>query len=657
MFILPLLAGIPLYRLFRTWDTPIPAFVRAAVCWGVLLLLLTELLSLIHAVSALGIAAGWGAVIVLASVALFRRPLSLGPPGGAPALALWVTVPAVLTLAVTLVIALVAPPNSTDSMTYHLARVAGWMQRSSVEPYATSTIRQTFMPPWAEYAILHFQLLAGGSDRLASLIQWLAFAGCLIVGSGIAGQLGGTGHERGLALLFLVSLPMVVVQASSTQSDLVTAFWCAVFAWAVLAAAREAGSDTLLLPAAALGLAVATKGTALVVCAPFGVWWLASRVRARGARRAAVDALALGAIVVLLNGPTFARNVRLFHHPLGPAQQRAALANAAHGPGALASNLLRNATLHLATPSQPWNDALGRIVERVHRLAGLDPQDPRTTWHENQFEVRILRTKESRTGNPLHFVLVVAGLLVMCARPAPRPQRRYAVAVVAGAVLFCWAFRWQQWHSRLHTPLFVLAGPLVAVTLGAVLSNRLKTVLGLTLWAASLPWLLANETRPLVPIRTFTQSPGIFQTSRAHQYFTEDPGIEKSYRRVVADLVAAGCRRLGVAGGEKTGVYPLVQLARARGITLALEYVSVENETRILEDTVPACALLVEEHPADWQPTSPYEPFTLRWRDDRVGLWLAAGRPPPPPRPTGPARSPGSDSAGVPARDSQAPSR
>ncbi|MGH2373610.1 MAG: ArnT family glycosyltransferase [Gemmatimonadales bacterium] len=622
MPILPILSAYLLFRLFRKRRPRGEAALQAAAIWGVLLLCMTEVLSAFHALDVVGIAGGWVLMIALLA-AMLRRPARPTAPVLEPeAVPRWVSIPVAVTLAATLVIALVAPPNSTDSMTYHLARVAQWIQRASVEPYATSIVRQIFMPPWADYAILHFQVLAGGSDRLAPLVQWLAFAGCMVLAADIARQLGGSGGERGLAVVLTATLPMAVVQASSTQADLVTAFWCGVFAWTVLAAEPRAEPGHALLPASALGLAMATKGTAYVVCAPFALWWLISRGRAIGWRRGAVQAAAFGVVVVLLNAPMFARNVGLFDHPLGPTEQRTALANTSYGLGPLTSNLVRNATLHLATPNETWNAALADGVERLHRLVGLDPSDPRTTWHENEFGVRILRTKESRTGNPFHFMLLGVALLVLCLRPSPAVHRRYALAVLLGGVLFCWVFRWQQWHSRLHTPLFLLAGPLVAVALGPMLTGNRKAFLGLALWVAALPWLVANESRPLLRIRALTQTPSILATPRAHQYFVEDAGIEAPYRRVVADLVRTGCDTLGVAGGEKTGVYPLVPLARAHGLRLKLIYVNVDNETRILEEHPRICALLVEEHGADWRPEPPYDALKLAWRDERVAFWV-----------------------------------
>jgi hypothetical protein len=624
---LPLVAALLLYRCFRPRWVPDAALVRTAVLWGVLVFAITELLSALRLLRPWPLAAVWAlvtAAFLALALRLRRSPGSLH--AASSTLPAWALIPAALSLAVTLIVALVAPPNSTDSMTYHLTRVAVWIQRESIEPYATSTIRQAFMPVWAGYAVLNFQLLAGGSDRFAPLVQWLAFAGTLPLSAGIARRLGADRSAQGLAVLCAATAPMVVVQASSTQVDLVTAFWCAAFVWAAVDVRERRGAETVLLPGAALGLAVATKGTALVVCAPFALGWLLDRVTVGGWRRGLAAACGLGATALALNAPIFVRNLRMFDHPLGPASQRTALGNESHGPGALASNLLRNATLHLAAPGDGrWNATLANGVVRLHQAAGLDPSDPRTTWHENRFGIRPLRTKESRTGNPVHFVLALLSLLLLVRRGSPPLQRRYALALAGAALLFCWAFKWQQWHARLHTPLFVLAAPLVAAVLGRSLPARATAGLGLTLWCLSLPWLLVNESRPLVSLKALTVTPGILETPRERQYFVEDLEIEQPYRRVVEALTRRRCARLGVAGVEKTGIYPLVPLTRQRGTHLELWYIGVPNETRVLEERPQVCAILADGQAPDWRPPPPYETMRLAWRTERVALWLAPG--------------------------------
>ena len=91
----------------------------------------------------------------------------------------------------TAVIALVAPPNNWDSMTYHMSRVEHWRVNNSVAHYPTNIEWQLYLNPWAEFAILQFQTLGFGSDRLANLVQWFAFVGSMVGVSLLVRILGG----------------------------------------------------------------------------------------------------------------------------------------------------------------------------------------------------------------------------------------------------------------------------------------------------------------------------------------------------------------------------------------------------------------------------------------------------------------------------------
>jgi len=622
MVFLPLLAGWLFYRLLRHTFGPLNAFRRSAVLWGVTLLAMTEILSRAHALTPGGVAGGWGLASAGLAVLLWRWRGRPKAPAEAVTAPWFTTVPVALTLGTTLVIGLASPPNSTEGLIYHLARVDQWIQHGSIEPYATSTTRQIFMPPWTELAILHARLLSGGSDRLSSLVPWLGLAGCLILGYGIARQLGAGRDGACLTVLVIASIPIAVLEASSTQVDLLVAFWALAFVGFALGSVQQRAWGDVLLAGAALGLAFASKSTAYVVCAPFCVWWLVSRARSGGIRRAMVETATLGALALLLNLPFYARSLRVFGYPLGPAGTAAAYGNESHGLGTLASNLVRNATLHLGTPFPGWNDRLTRVVVRAHEAVGLNPQDPRTTWFEDtQYRVWPMSTYEGRTGNLLHFLLVLAtgGLLLLT--PQPPPRRWYGLAVLSGAVLFCWVLKWQHWHGRLHTPLFVMAAPLVAATLERAVSARLAVLLALLLWLGSLPWLLANEMRPVLT-RPRSRLVSIFGVPRERQYLVNQRELEAPYLRAAADLARLGCSELAVAGTEDTWSHPIVAFARLHGLQLRVHYVFVDNETRALEERPPVCGLLEIDREPDWRPGPPYADQVLSWRMPRVALWV-----------------------------------
>jgi hypothetical protein len=221
---LPFLAGFLLFRLFRARVGSVEAFVSAAIVWGVLIYLIAEGLSLVGGMGFPGVAAAWSAIVILLGCYAFRRGAPVAEPEPIGPLPAWAVVPTLFTVVITLLLALVAPPNSTDVLTYHLARVAQWMQQGTIYPYATSVTRRP-----ADTA---------------------------------------------------------VIEANSAQTSVVLAFWGAAFIWMSLGRDPRSYRHTLLA-GGALGLAILSKGTAYPLFAPFGVWWLFVGRRSVGVRTTA----------------------------------------------------------------------------------------------------------------------------------------------------------------------------------------------------------------------------------------------------------------------------------------------------------------------------------------------------------------------------------
>lgn len=75
-------------------------------------------------------------------------------------------------------IAFIAPTSQWGSVSYHMSRIMHWIQNRSLKFYPTLIPRQLHLNPWAEYALLHLQLLSG-SDRFANLLQWISWIGSI----------------------------------------------------------------------------------------------------------------------------------------------------------------------------------------------------------------------------------------------------------------------------------------------------------------------------------------------------------------------------------------------------------------------------------------------------------------------------------------------
>lgn len=564
LIILPLTACVltmlALRRAGMTWRV---AMMLTAVLAGVWVAVSTETLSAAGLLSRWGLVGIWAIACVAAAVALLvtrsrevkSEPTQREPFGiyerlmGAMLL---------LILAVTFVTAISSVPNTWDSMTYHLPRVMHWWQNGSVEHYPTSISRQLYQPPLAEFALLHIFGLTG-ADRGLNLLQWVALGITLVAVSSITQHLGGSRRAQLLAAIIAATIPSAILQASNTKNTLVLTMWLAVSLALMLAAQRpnaRAKGATLLASGIAMGLAVLTHGMALFLVLPLGVWWLIVAMRI-SRRRAILPVVAALLLAFAMNSPHWMRNARAFDHPLGDST--ADYRNTTFGPGTLLSNLVRSLTLHAATPWEDTNEHITASVSAALSVVGIDANDPGTTWG-GVFLISPRVLNEDYAPAPLH-VLLLAGIaavliveLVRRKRITHRDALVLAVVLLVQLLLFCVILRWQVWHTRLHLPLLMLACPVIAAVVGQRLKERAVLPLAAVLTLASLPWLVWNQTRPLLG------QDNVRDLSPSLQYFNSWPPAADRYLPAVEALKQQPWTHLGLVVGEDSYEYPLWRL-------------------------------------------------------------------------------------------------
>ena len=265
----------------------------------------TEVLSSVNAITFDAIVTAWSLALSICSLAAIatvrRKDFIAGKHDSGPTDPWsWMFLTGIgLLLASTLVTALVYPPNTWDSMTYHLPRVMHWISNESIAFYPTSISRQNYQMPLAEFAILHLQVLTG-EDTFANLVQWTNFNVLICLGAVTAVTLGLGRRQQILSAMLTATLPMAVLQASGTKNDLVVSAFVMTFALFLLRLRREPRPSDWCFAALALGLALLTKGTAYVYCAAVGIV-LAAPILAQNRRpgvRLWNTSLALGLVVL-----------------------------------------------------------------------------------------------------------------------------------------------------------------------------------------------------------------------------------------------------------------------------------------------------------------------------------------------------------------------
>lgn len=595
---------------------------RAAVAAGAVAVLGVEIAS-----AASRLSVPLAAIVALATIAVFvagarfRRPF--GERLGFEPVAI------VVIALVTLVISLVAAPNTWDSMTYHLARIDQWLARGSVAHYPTAIDRQIWQPPFGEYLMVLARALGGGGDRLVNLVQWAASLGCAAAAARIAELVGLERRGRWLAALLVLTTPTIVLQATSTQTDLIGAFWVVTTAAFVLEELIAPSSSSWLLVGGALALGIGTKGTALVFGAP---WVVALAIQRPNLGRNLRGLLVAGVVVGCLNAPWMLRNVASYGSPLGDPVVHRLLRPGSAAPAALASNLVANASVHWALPGETARRAAESVLTGFNRLIGADPGVLYPYF--GGLRVEPWSADEDLAGNPLLFLAALATVILASRRwgALGRPERWALVTTAGGVVLFGLTVRWQPYNGRLQMAGFVLAAPLVAAA-AERLGRRSGRILAVVMVTSAVPPLLTNTIRPVLGPR-FQMTPGvvpvesIFRTERLEQYFARQPAQYPAYRGVIGRVIESRCEEVAVKAGYDSWEHPLWVLSRGPGVRIRFEQVEVANATGPLAPAPAApCALIAIDQKPDWSPGAAFTGWSVVERVGRLSLW----RPGPPP--------------------------
>ncbi len=200
-----------------------------------------------------------------------------------------------------LFLALLTPPSNYDSMTYHLARVAHWIDNGSVNYYLTNIDRQLFSPVLSEYNLL-FMMLLSGTDSLLAMQQYL---GMLLTAYFLYQILRRIGTSRAFSLFgvfMFLSMPLTVSQSITTQNDLGALLWYVIFLYYLLdflAIPRLDSFPPLLMICigASVGFAFLMKTSVCASMVMFMPWVLIVCIK----RRDDIRALLLSGVTALLS--------------------------------------------------------------------------------------------------------------------------------------------------------------------------------------------------------------------------------------------------------------------------------------------------------------------------------------------------------------------
>ncbi|MDR0336840.1 MAG: DUF4555 domain-containing protein [Planctomycetaceae bacterium] len=283
-------------------------------------------------------------------------------------------------------IAIYYPPCTADSMSYHLPRILHWIQNGNIEMYPTNYPRQLYHQPLAEYLIFGWELFLG-NDYLDNTIQMVTLLGIIFATALLIRYFGGGGRCQILGCLLILSAPIVLFEAPTTQTDILLTFFFFNFLYFGLQLSSVSSVDLsqrerlfyAVCMGISLGLSLNTKFSIAAFEIPFCCWFGLRYLKIYRKKVLSIySVLILGFLI--FNVPYFIRNIQTSGHLFGPVHHQKMHRNLRFGPDVVFSNAIRNIGMQLRVPSEAVNQYNKSFLMQLHRVLGITWNDTQTSY-------------------------------------------------------------------------------------------------------------------------------------------------------------------------------------------------------------------------------------------------------------------------------------
>jgi hypothetical protein len=375
----------------------------------------------------------------------------------------------------TFFIGVIAPPSNYDSMTYHLARAAFWKQNQNINHFTTTAEIQNENPLNGEIGLLWIMLLTN-SDNIAFLVQWFSFLIVLIALYKLLRLLNFNKAVSLVSVFIFSTLDIVLLEASSTQNDLVAASFIIITLYLFLKVVKSLQPDFryLVLSGISFGIAIGIKGNSYLIIPGFVIFLIVFGKNNK-IKFIKLAYLLLFSIfgVFLFSGYGIIQNYISYGNIFSANEY----VDTVRITNPDLRTFISSFTKHLSSFYQLNGtkfDIFGKIVRDpiviLHKKIGLELSSPLTTWPDTVFYFSGIKLNfdESYFG-PFYFFIVLPSiffnflifLIFRLWRKGTEFLRRFKESLflliipVVYFVLYAYIFKWQPYTGR-HMIIFAL---------------------------------------------------------------------------------------------------------------------------------------------------------------------------------------------------------
>jgi hypothetical protein len=484
----------------------------------------------------------------------------------------------------TLIIGLVYPPTNYDSMVYHMPRVFFWMKNASVHNFPTDFSQQLYATPLNSFFILQNQVLFFNCDFFSNIVQWFSYLGLILAVPGISLKLGSNRKNAIFVALITALTPLAIMQASTTQADILTTYWCiaVVYYLSVFLTEKLSKKDLYILiifVGFAVGLAVLAKHTAYLWLAPFAAWFLVLLLKRKEWKTLMIS----GGLVVLcmltVNSGFYVRNaldLRGDFLALGVSdndQTRARPKDIRYAVALALKNLSFNL---MGSPTEVFGPNIDPViydtVSGISDFMGvdMDAREISTRTFRERMEQSNINSESFRT-SPVHQLI---SYLTLCAAIVLLIKKKNrAVGLLALTIIVVYISTAVSLRFMLSTPRYMLFPLIVSLFLIPLVFTKALNRLGVIysvavvmVYSAVGPLLFANLqpiiSNPTLAVIFNSRNPSFSRFDATYNQMRSYMCLGREVQPAINELIAVAekfeVKNIGVSSDHTWAIYPLL---------------------------------------------------------------------------------------------------
>lgn len=529
--------------------------VKSVLLFCFITVILTEFLSLLNQLNLYGIIISWISVIVVLLFLIFKTKSKIVKFNLLKIINIFSISEKIYLTIISLLFLLlfyqgiIYPPNNWDSLTYHMSRIMYWLSNENLNHFPTHILRHLYQPPFAEYLIMNVNVLQG-NDYFSNSIQLLFLFFTLFSINEILKWFEINRSVRIITFLFCLSIPSVVLQATSSKNDIICAFFVITSILFLIKSYEKPLSKNFIFLGISVGLGMLTKGTFYIFIFP-ALLFFVSLFLMKILKQKTYSKILLGFISVvfifIINIGHFSRNYSVNKNILNIDEvENSMYFNENIDIDLFNSNLLKNIGLEIGFP---FYKTYNNFIVNYHLNNNIDINNSKTTFLNVPYiGPKEINTNEDLVPNTFHFLLIVFSLIMVfiwCLIDFKKNIKFLflIVTLISSVILFVYLLKWQPWNTRLHIPLFFISSICVGIMLNKI--KYLNLLIIPILIFNFFFYFAFNNLRPIFNNQNFTINLEL-NNSRYKKYFANQLHLYPEYLKIKNLMYDNNIKKLGL---------------------------------------------------------------------------------------------------------------